>query len=660
MAVHYTKERSKYGTMTGSIIVWPVEISSPNDPNNRNNVDVLPAGYLRCDGSKYNAKDFPLLAEICGTGVNCKFLKFDQNNVALTSLGVDEFVVPDLGSKYPRPVSGGDAGVFNNILTETKTGTFIRRSGISIEATSNVGDVAELTYSGKFILPSQIIPLKGKPSWTWGTLGYLDIESVDARMIHPHMHFSSTSRVRIKSKSAATGGAIPIEGDSYFSDDSVLNSSFNGTSFVSYGSGTGEFGGFASPGYGNGYVAFGGSGGSLISTREWTFTLTNNGNTLITIVAITGNDFNGGERPNNTGEGLYLVWPDGTVSASPIIPSRGESGLVGSQYDAQYASWLTQTLPIPQAYRQGTFTFKLRQQIVSITNEQKTPGGANAYDHMGVVQVGLGGGFTVDPNLTGGENDVPTGINYFKTASTVDVQGWLDNTKASSPSNSTPGSGQPACWAIASGNLAGTEKSDVNLITPLPVIINEVNQYYNFCDTGCSLSNLRCFCLLNEPVKYDLEQDWFGIEGTRTNDLTDTLGFCFEDFISGNTGTPWTRDGTAAATYVEGKKGVPSDWRGIPLSDVLPLNSNITRETIYPQARNVYSETEEVTLDGDPTSHNHKITVERLEHSYEIVTDAILVEPDNLNTTLQLKPSSSASIDVATSPFIVLEYLIKT
>ena len=122
MAVHYTRERSKYGTLSGSIIIWPVESLSPQNPNNPDSISVLPAGYLRCNGSKYNARDYPNLAEICGTGANCKFLKFNENDDPLITLGDDEFVVPDLGSKYPRPTSGGDAGTFNNILTETQNG----------------------------------------------------------------------------------------------------------------------------------------------------------------------------------------------------------------------------------------------------------------------------------------------------------------------------------------------------------------------------------------------------------------------------------------------------------------------------------------------------------------------------------------------------------
>lgn len=668
MAVHYTRERSKYGTLTGSIITWPVEVASATNPNNTINVQKLPAGYLRCDGSKYNANDYPLLAEICGTGTSCKFIKLDENDEPIITLGDDEFVVPDLGSKYPRPVSTADAGTFNNIIEQTQNNTFIERSGIGISATSNVGSIADVTYSGKFIVPSQTFSLKGKPSWEWGTAGKLDSESVESTQLHPHMHFSSTSRVRVKSKSGATGGVIQIPSILYDANDPALNGSYNGTAFTGFGSGTTEVGGFSSPGYGSGYVAFGGGySSSLITTREWTISLNNTaGYTLIAITSIVGNDNNGGERPNNPGEGIYIVWPDGSKSTSPILPSRQESGLSLSLYDSQYANWITQTLAIPQQF-QGTspLTITFTQTVQSWSGELQEPyetagtpaaGYANYYDMCGVVQVGLGGGFEDDPSLTDTGNDIPQGINYFKTASTIDVQAWLDATKASGPSNSTPGSGQPACWAIASGTLKGSEIQDVNPA----VVASEVIQRYNFCNTGCELSTLKCYCLLKDSVNYDLTQDWFGIEGTRYNDYTDFLGSCGAFGFGTVDNAPWPNSGNAPATYVYPDSGMPIDWKGLPLDDVLPLNGLFLDSDVYPQARNVYSQVDEVDLDGDPTIHDHKITVVREDHQFKIVTDSALIEPDNLNTTLQLSPSSVASYDVATAPFIVLEYLIKT
>jgi hypothetical protein len=470
MATHYTKERSKYGTLTGSIIIWPVEIPAPNNPQNPDVKNILPAGYLRCDGGKYNASQYPDLAAIIGTGTNCKFVRKDQNGDPLTQLTDEEFVVPDLGSKYPRPVPGADAGTYNNILTETQSGTFIRRSGIGVEATSNVGQVAQVTYTGKFIIPPQTISLKGKPAYTWGNNGYTDSESVDSLAIHPHMHFSTTNRVRIKPRNA---------------------------------------------------------------------------------------------------------------------PASGQ--------------------------------------------------------------------------------DLAFGTNNFQNASTIDINDWLNATKYNEGglSNSSPGSNQPACWAIASGTKANTP-DDINIVPlPPPLLLgSQVITYNNFCRSGCELSNLRCYCLLNNSVSYDLANDWFGFPGTRIKQYVDSLIGCVPDLFNGGAdGFGWNTSGTAPATYTSGASQVPNDWKGTSLADVLPLNSNLTETSSYPQANNIVTEVQELNYtDGvdDPTIHNHKILLTRSGHNYKIVTDTFLLEPDALNTTISLFPETEASLDAVTSPFIVLEYLIKT
>ena len=54
-----------------------VELVS-TDPNNTSNVKNLPAGYLKCDGTKYLAEDYPVLAQIIGTGTGCKFRRLDS------------------------------------------------------------------------------------------------------------------------------------------------------------------------------------------------------------------------------------------------------------------------------------------------------------------------------------------------------------------------------------------------------------------------------------------------------------------------------------------------------------------------------------------------------------------------------------------------------
>ena len=165
MAKLYSQERSKYGNLTGQIIVWPVEISP--DINATSNRENLPSGYLRCDGTIYNVNDYPQLAAVCGVGESGKFVRRNIAGTALQTLTDNQFVVPDLSSKYPLPTPGADAGIYKNIRETNSLGNEISRSGIGIEATSTLGTTINVTYSGTFTVPTQVIDLKGKPSWTW-------------------------------------------------------------------------------------------------------------------------------------------------------------------------------------------------------------------------------------------------------------------------------------------------------------------------------------------------------------------------------------------------------------------------------------------------------------------------------------------------------------
>ena len=199
MAKLYSQERSKYGNLTGQIIIWPVEINP--DINSSSNRENLPSGYLRCDGTIYNVNDYPQLAAVCGVGTNGKFVRRNIGGTALQSLTDNQFVVPDLGSKYPLPTPGADAGIYKNIRETNTLGNEVNRSGIGIEATSTLGTTISVTYSGTFTVPSQAIELKGKPSWTWGTTAGKRTESevVDSTSIAGHMHFGSIRRTRVKS-----------------------------------------------------------------------------------------------------------------------------------------------------------------------------------------------------------------------------------------------------------------------------------------------------------------------------------------------------------------------------------------------------------------------------------------------------------------------------
>ena len=196
MAVLYSKERSKYGNLTGQIINWPVDYNGlPDDGANVNN---LPAGYLKCDGTKYFAEDYPQLAAICGTGSNCKFIRKNADGTNFDNLLDTQFMVPDMGSKYAEPTSGANAGVYNNIRLNNALGNEFSRSGIGIEAQSAIGSPVNIEYSGQIDVPSQEIEVKGKPSWEYaGATHYTDTEGVEENSIHPHSHFHTALRERI-------------------------------------------------------------------------------------------------------------------------------------------------------------------------------------------------------------------------------------------------------------------------------------------------------------------------------------------------------------------------------------------------------------------------------------------------------------------------------
>ena len=67
MPAFYNKEKSIHGTMTGSIIHFPVQLTE-DDPIGQSNLELIPAGYLRCDGRVLAAAEYPLLAIVSGTG----------------------------------------------------------------------------------------------------------------------------------------------------------------------------------------------------------------------------------------------------------------------------------------------------------------------------------------------------------------------------------------------------------------------------------------------------------------------------------------------------------------------------------------------------------------------------------------------------------------
>ena len=187
MPVFLNQERTKIGTTTGTLIAFPQELEV-NDPAVGNSLSLLPSGYLRCDGKIYNESVYPALAEVIGTGATCAF---KQEGVTLSD---SQFQVPDLRSKFIKASSSSDQGVVNDNTVINAAGQTIERSGVSVNVSSNVGNVATVDMTGQFRVPPRTVNLTGNVGFTRPRAP--DEEIIGANAFLPHAHFTTTLRSR--------------------------------------------------------------------------------------------------------------------------------------------------------------------------------------------------------------------------------------------------------------------------------------------------------------------------------------------------------------------------------------------------------------------------------------------------------------------------------
>lgn len=198
---------------------------------------------------------------------------------------------------------------------------------------------------------------------------------------------------------------------------------YNDSWLVEWGTGVGELGGFVNPGLEQTkYLRMSSLGtdpqATLAEDRGVTFNIDMANYTKFYVLAIVGNDHNGGERPNQAGEGLRIIWPNG--SEETLLPSKGDTSLSFDEYDAAYSYWKRQVVNIPTEYQTNNVEITLKQDLSAATtyNEYRKSTreslgddsddgsgvGAlhpNGLDSVGIAQVGLMGGTAPDVEWDG-------------------------------------------------------------------------------------------------------------------------------------------------------------------------------------------------------------------------------------------------------------------
>jgi hypothetical protein len=206
---NYTKEKSKYGGMVGTIQIFTSQLPQQNSPNNPAFKSLLPAGFLRCDGSILSASEYPDLANVIGIGKACRYVK---DNVTLAD---DEIQLPDLGSKYI--VAGAGTGIYNDMFLQDEKTYHV---GSEFNVSSNVTQTETITYNGRFIVqgPSAPVKLAGSPLYKTVNKS-TDAVSLTDINFQAHGHGGNQSVLNYTGNYYLTGGTGPVSPSKSHSGD---------------------------------------------------------------------------------------------------------------------------------------------------------------------------------------------------------------------------------------------------------------------------------------------------------------------------------------------------------------------------------------------------------------------------------------------------------
>ena len=98
------------------------------------------------------------------------------------------------------------------------------------------------------------------------------------------------------------------------------------------------------------------------------------------------------------------------------------------------------------------------------------------------------------------------------------------------------------------------------------------------------------------------------------------------------------------------------------LHDVMPVDTNVgnNNTVAYPQLSNIVETTEAFDYDSDPTQHTHTINYTTGLTNYKIDIPETFISTDGMSASISIQPETDTKIDNLISPFIMVDYLIKT
>ena len=190
ISTNYARQKAHWGGVPGTIQMHTVYgMGFNNDPSTAVFKDNMPGGFLRCDGSILNVKDYLLLSGILGIGSECRFAK---ENAILRDPDPDTndlgtFQIPDLGSKVI--IGGRGSGEYRDTTMENKPNQ--NKVGIEVNPQTPLGERLFVNYvsntgDGMKLTAQSSIPFRGNLKYTMQSNVTPEIVSIEQFQAHQH------------------------------------------------------------------------------------------------------------------------------------------------------------------------------------------------------------------------------------------------------------------------------------------------------------------------------------------------------------------------------------------------------------------------------------------------------------------------------------------